>query len=309
MKILITGGLGYIGSKLIERLLKKDNQIDIIDNKSTNISKEITGCKIIIADITNFEDLKKKITKNYDLVLHLAAQSSGPKSFEDPELDIKVNILGTVNIIQLCNLNKIPKIIFASTFTVYGDHVDINNYNENLPCKPKSLYGVAKLAAENYIKIFGEKYNIKWNIMRMFNVYGPGQDLSRKDQGLVSIFLSYVLEGNHIPVHGSLERFRDVVFIDDVIDAWELCIYGNVDNEVFNVGTGKKTMFKDLINKIIKLYNKDVSVKVTGSTPGDMMGCIADISKIKQMLNYEPKHELEDGLKKFKEYLDATINN
>ena len=221
----------------------RKTQLNIIDNQSTNTSKKIAGCKIIIADITNFDDLKKKVNKNYDLVLHLAAQSSGPKSFEDPELDVNVNILGTINIIQLCNLNNIPKLIFASTFTVYGDHKTVNKYDENLECNPKSLYGVAKLAAENYIKIFGEKYNIKWNILRMFNVYGPGQDLSRKDQGLVSIFLSYVHEGNYIPVHGSLERFRDVVFIDDVIDAWELCIYGNVDNEIFNVGTGEKTIF------------------------------------------------------------------
>ena len=109
MKLLITGGLGYIGSKLIEKLLKKDNEIHIIDNQSTSISRKIEGCKIIIADITNFEDLKNKVSGNYDLVLHLAAQSSGPKSFEDPQLDISVNILGTVNIIQLCNLNILIK--------------------------------------------------------------------------------------------------------------------------------------------------------------------------------------------------------
>ena len=97
--------------------------------------------------------------------------------------------------------------------------------------------------------------------------------------------------------------------IDDVIDAWELCIYGNVDNEIFNVGTAKKTKFKDLINKIINLYDKNVKVEVTGSTPGDMMGCIADISKIETMLNYDPKYDLENGLKKFKDYLDSTEGN
>jgi UDP-glucose 4-epimerase len=305
MKILVTGGMGYIGSKIISRLERDNHEITILDNFSTNIIKQTKDKEVLRADIADFESLKVLKRRGIDTVLHLAAQSSGAASFKNPEQDLKVNILGTLNMIRLCELWEIPRILFASSFTVYGDNADHEILSEDLPCDPKSLYGIGKLTGELYLKVYAEKLGIKWNALRMFNVYGPGQDLSRKDQGMVSIFLSYIKEGNYVPVQGSLDRFRDHVYIDDVVEAWVACIKNNdFSNQIFNVGSGKKTTIKELIDKIIGIYNKEVIVETTGYTPGDMMGCYADISKITRDLGYSPTYDLDSGLLAFKQWAD-----
>jgi len=308
MKILVTGGMGYIGSNLVKALLLKNYDVTILDNFSTSSVNEQKKCEVIVGDITDYESLCSSFkNKKFDVVLHLAAQSSGPASFKNPENDLKINILGTLNIIRLCDYLKIPRILFASSFTVYGDNADYEMLTESLPCDPKSLYAVGKLTGEQYLKVYAEKLGITWNALRMFNVYGPGQDLARKDQGIVSIFLSYVREGNHIPVQGVLERFRDLVYIDDVISAWILCLEKNIPNQIFNVGSGLKTTIKELIDSIAILHNKEVAVEVVNATPGDMMGCYADISKAKEMLGYCPQYNLESGLTNFKNWADHTF--
>lgn len=221
MRILLTGGMGYIGSNLLKALLKDGHEVTVLDNIADKLKNSKNDFKFIRADITEFTDLQESCKNcKFDTVLHLAAQSSGPASFKNPELDLKINILGTLNIIRLCDQLKIPRIIFASSFTVYGDNKEHERLFESLPCQPQSLYAVGKLTGEQYLKVYAEKLGITWNALRMFNVYGPGQDLSRKDQGIVSIFLSYIMEGNYIPVQGRLDRFRDLIYIDDVISAW-----------------------------------------------------------------------------------------
>lgn len=309
MKILLTGGMGYIGSHLISRLEQENHEITILDNFSTNISQTSGDREIIRADIVDYDSLKQiQRSGVFDVVLHLAAQSSGAASFRDPEHDLKVNILGTLNMIRLCEQWGIPRILFASSFTVYGDNPTHEILSEDLPCDPKSLYGIGKLTGEQYLKVYAQKLGIGWNALRMFNVYGPGQDLSRRDQGIVSIFLSYVREGNYVPVQGSLDRFRDLVYIDDVVEAWSLCLNNDsFVNQIFNVGSGKKTTIRELIDQIIGIYQKEVTVEVTADTPGDMVGCYADISKISHALGYRPKVGLLSGLTAFKQWADQSL--
>lgn len=308
MKILVTGGMGYIGSNIIRALLKENHEITILDNLLTNCVTKLENCELITADICNYQDLVAKFDgRNFDVVLHLAAQSSGPASFKNPELDLKINILGTLNIIRLCDYVKIPRLLFASSFTVYGDNLQYEKLSETLPCEPKSLYAVGKLTGEQYLKVYAEKLGITWNALRMFNVYGPGQDLSRKDQGIVSIFLSYVREGNYIPVQGKLERFRDLVYIDDIVSAWLLCLKNNIPNQIFNIGSGYKTTIKELIDLAAALHNKKVTIEIVGTTPGDIMGCYADISKACDMLGYKPKYNLTTGLEIFKNWADQSL--
>jgi UDP-glucose 4-epimerase len=306
MRLLITGGMGYIGTNLIKSFQKKNYSIVVIDNLSTSVLKSTTEFECVTADITLFDDLISKLKGyTFDAVLHLAAQSSGPASFKNPELDLKINILGTLNIIRLCEILSIPRIIFASSFTVYGDNLNEEMLSETMPCNPKSLYGIGKLTGEQYCKVYGEKLGLKWNALRMFNVYGPGQDLSRKDQGLVSIFMSYAQEGNVIPMQGSPERFRDLVYIDDIVEGWNKCLESTVYNEVFNIGSGVKTTFKALVNEIGSQFKKDILIDVVGQTPGDMMGCYADITKAKEKLAYSPKYGLTEGLSLFKNWMDT----
>ncbi len=306
-KIIITGGLGFIGTSLINRLLP-NYSIIILDN-SKKKEKKLKNVKIIKCDLTNSKSLNKINLKNIHCLVHLAGQSSGPKSFHIPEEDLRLNLLSTINVVNFSKLKKINKIVFSSTFTVYGD-TDKARINEKEKCAPKSFYGLSKLASENYLIKLSEKYKIKWNILRFFNVYGPGQDLSRKDQGIVSIFLDLIRNKTNIKVNGSLKRFRDLIYIDDVVDALILTIKdNNNNNQIYNVGTGKKTTIKKLLQIISKVYNKEnlIKIKVSKSTPGDMLGCYADLTKIKKDLKFTPKVNLFKGLNRFKNWAEENF--
>ena len=297
-KIIITGGLGFIGSKLIKKLIK-NYKIIVLDNFYTSSIKKIEGTRIIKCDLTNYNLLKKINIKNVYCVVHLAGQSSVPRSFQIPELDLKLNLLSTINVVNFCKLNKIKKIIFSSSFTVYGDVKNKQKLSENEKCDPKSFYAISKYASEKYLIQLCHKYKIGWNILRFFNVYGPGQDLSRTDQGIVSIFLDLIRNNNKIAVKGSLNRFRDLIYIDDVINSIFLLISDKKHlNEIYNIGTGKKTTIKDLIKKISKLYKKEKKLKISFSkpTPGDLLGCYADIGKAKKHLGFKPSIDLDKGL-------------
>lgn len=303
-KILITGGLGFIGSKICEKLIKKNYEVIIFDNFFSSTNKKIKGCKLIKTDITDYKSLKKIKIKNIDSIIHLAAQSSGPSSFEFPDQDVNINIIGTINIIKFCNLNNIKKIVFASSFTVYGNSIN-QRVNEKDYCNPLSFYAVSKFASENYIKILCRKYRIDWNILRLFNVYGPGQDMERMDQGIVSIFLNLVKKNSVIKIKGRKDRFRDLVYIDDVVNAFLHCLKKkrSIKNQIFNIGTGKKIFIHEIINKIAKLYNKKVIIKQVDYTPGDIHGCYADPSKLKGT-GFNFKFNFDRGLKIFKQWFD-----
>ncbi len=304
-KIIITGGFGFIGTKLIEKI-KNQYSIYIIDN---NFKKKVhQDIKKIKCDLTNFQSLKKNKIPSADVIIHLAGQSSGPKSYNIPETDLKLNLMSTINVINFAKMNKIKKIIFSSTFTVYG-----NNKKEKLAetenCNPQSFYAISKYSSERYLIKLCEKFQIKWNILRFFNVYGPGQDLSRTDQGIVSIFLDLIRNKNNIDVNGSLKRFRDLIYIDDVIKALILTLKDKKNfNQIYNVGTGKKTTVKKLIQSISKLYGKEklLKVKVTNPTPGDILGCYSDQKKIKKDLKFKANFNLSQGLKLFKDWAEQN---
>ena len=187
----------------------------------------------------------------YDILLHCAAQPSAAKSFEIPEVDLKTNIIGTFNLLNWSKKNQIQKIVYASTFNVYEEDNKKFILNEESKCKPKSLYAISKFAAENYIRVYGNHIGIKWNIIRMFNIYGPGQDPENKFLGMINIFLNMAKKDPKIIVKGSLNRFRDFVFIDDIIRAWVLIVEDKKhSNEIYNVGSGQKTTINELLKKI-----------------------------------------------------------
>ena len=302
-KIIITGGLGFIGTKLIQEI-KEEYKIFVLDNSPKKIN--FRGIKKIKCDLTNFKDLKKIKIKDVDVIIHLAGQSSGPKSYEIPETDLKLNLMSTINIINFARKNNIKKIIFSSTFTVYGNNKK-KKLNENENCNPQSFYAISKYSSERYLIKLSEKYGINWKILRFFNVYGPGQDLSRTDQGIVSIFLDLIRNKNKIKVNGSLKRFRDLIYIDDVIQALTLVLADKKNkNQIYNVGTGKKTTVRKLIQLISKLYEKEkyLKVLVSNPTPGDILGCYADQKKIKKDLKFKAKIDLKQGLKFFKDWAE-----
>ncbi len=300
MKIVITGGLGFIGKYLTRRLLSLGHEIMIIDTPAViNKNPPQKDCQIVSADITNYDSLREIVAHNFDAVLHLAAQSSGPRSIEIPDIDIQINVLGTLNVIRWCRDNQIKRLIFASSFVVYGDPVDAEILSEKDYCKPKSIYALSKYTCEQLLEIYATPHGINWNVLRMFNVYGPGQDLTRGDQGIVAIFLNFIRNGNHVPVKGRLDRFRDLIYIEDVVQGWDLCLHDTAHpNQIYNLGSGSKTYISALIDTLIAAYEKtgQVTVEVVGSTPGDIMGCYADIAKISTHLGYKPNFDLQRGI-------------
>ena len=306
MNIVITGGNGFIGTNLAKKFSSKGHKVFLLDFKSklkkTNIHKNI---KYFKTDITSLNSLKKvKIPKN-SVLLHCAGQPSAAVSFKKPYDDHKKNILGMMNIINFSYIKKVQKIIFASTFNVYKENFKSAQLKEVSECEPKSLYAISKLAAENYLRVYGNYLGLKWNIFRMFNIYGPGQDKKNKNLGMISIFLNMAKSNPKVIVKGSLKRFRDFIYIDDVIEAWyKLALDKKNYNQIFNLGSGKKTTLNILFKNIQKTLGKKIYIKEIGGTPGDFLGCYADTKKIEKYLKFKSKVSLSKGLKLFNNWLD-----
>lgn len=297
-KVLVTGGFGFIGSRIVERLFERGVDVVVLEHPATPEREFSHDVEVVRADITSGESLGDAKVEGVDAVLHLAGQPSGARSFSIPVEDVQINALGTLRVVNWCLDNEVGRIVTASTFNVYGDHPELERYAEDTCCQPKSVYATSKLAAEHLLANFAGPKGVGWNALRMFNVYGPGQDITRTDQGVVGIFMGQLMKSDRIEVKGSLERFRDLVYIDDVVQAWEKCVFSEATNEPLNLGTGEKTTFGGLIRTLAQVMGKaDVlEIEELPGTPGDMLGCVADLTRIRAAIGYEPTVPLEQGL-------------
>ena len=307
--ILVTGGAGFIGSCLSSRLIDEGYNVVVIDNLSTGFESNIPQkAEFVKLDISNEDFLKKLPEIRFDYVFHLAAQSSGEVSFEDPAYDVKTNVMGTLLLLNWFMEKRIKRFIYTSSMSIYGDNQDLP-VKETAPPRPLSFYGVGKLASEKYTDIFIKK-GLPVTILRLFNVYGPGQNMRNLKQGMVSIYMAYIAKDEPILVKGSRDRFRDFIYIDDVVDAFVRTAFSEkAANKTFNVGIGKQTFVWQLLDEITKAFGYkigDYPIQFKGSTPGDQIGIYADISKIKRYLSWEPKVELADGIVKMVEWLKAN---
>lgn len=312
---IVTGGAGFIGANLVKRLLQRGDQVFILDDFSTGFSRNVPKeATLFTVDISNFKDVQElNLPKKVDTIYHLAAQSSGEASFDDPSRDIDINYKGTYNILKLAEMMNCSRFIFSSSMSVYGEIIgETPVVSEDCACLPISFYGGNKLASEKLISIFSRNKEINPTIFRFFSVYGPGQNLSNMKQGIVSIYISFLMKNQPVHVKGSLDRFRDLIFIDDVVDVLvqaesSVATY----NQVFNLGTGKKTTVEEILSALLNSFDKDDFnrwVRVEGSTPGDIKGCVADISKLHKCLAWTPKVGIIDGVKKMKSWADETAD-
>ena len=300
---LITGGAGFIGSKLVEYLKNRVGLIYIVDDLSTgllsNIKKLPKNVKFIKGDCTNSKILKKLQKIKFDTIFHIAGQSSGEISFDSPTNDLNRNLLSTVKLAEFSLKNNVRKFIYASSMSVYGDlKKDRLHAKENSKCNPLSFYGLSKLSSENYLKIFS-KLGLNITILRFFNVYGPNQNLKNLRQGMISIYLGQLLKSNTIIVKGSLKRFRDFIYIDDVIKIIDLCSSRSITkNKIYNISTGYKTSVKEILLLISQITKKKFSVVLKGPTPGDQFGIYAKPNLLKKDLKIKKLTSIKDGIKK-----------
>ncbi len=297
MEYLITGGAGFIGSKICERLeiLKKD-YIVVDDLSKGNIQNIINKDRFLKIDCSSeeFEILVKNRTPKH--IMHLCGQSSGERSYENPSNDFIRNVLTTRRLISGSEHNKnLQSLSFASSMSVYGNRLLAKE--SDLP-NPISWYGKHKYLSENLIKDFAQyRKEVKCNSLRLFNVYGNGQDLDDLKQGMVSIFISMAIRDGFINIKGSGERIRDFINVKDVVEAFLLSsnreIGGNY--EIFNIGCGKSVE----ISKIVEIITSKIDSKYcyqNERTPFDQDFCSADISKSRSILNFIPKNKLESEL-------------
>ena len=298
MKIVVTGGAGFIGSKVAERLLARGCQILVVDNL-------VTGSKANIPTGARFEHMAAENPKLAaaieafapDTIAHIGGQSSGEIGELQPLDDQSWNVASTLNLLTIASRIGVNRFVYASSMGVYGlADGGANGLREQDSGLPISIYGAGKHCSEQYLRLFAQR-NITCVSLRMFNVYGPGQDMNNSMQGMVSIYISSLLKTGKVVVRGSLDRIRDFVFIDDVVDAWEKALFANLSEPfiALNVGSGKGTSVKGLL-KSIKTCVGDFSVEVADPTPADQNATIADVSNAKHVLQWEPKTDLEQGL-------------
>lgn len=301
MNLLITGIAGFIGSKIAQAAIDKGFKVFGIDDLSQGkLSNVPIGSEFLELNLINPENLKK-IPHNINYILHLAGQSSGEISFDNPVLDLEKNSISTLNLIKFGIENKVKKIIYASSMSVYGTTEDKPISEDNI-CAPLSCYGVGKLAAENYLKIYSNQ--LPFTAFRMFNVYGPGQDMDNLRQGMVSIYLAHIIQKKHIPIKGKIDRYRDFIFINDVVDVWLKSIeLENTNNKTFNLGTGVRTTVSELLLKLQKII-PDFTWEEIENTRGDQFGIYANTNELKKIFHIDQFTALEEGLDIFIKWIN-----
>ena len=293
---LVTGAAGFIGSEVTKRLIQNGHEVTTIDNVTTGYVDNVPkGVNFIRANCQDQEVYNKLKNTRFDAILHIAGQSSGEVSFDDPVYDLQTNTQSTLLILKYALKMGCKRVIYASSMSVYGDHT-VLPVKEDALCTPKSFYAVGKLASEHYLRIY-QQYGINTTALRLFNVYGPSQALGNLRQGMVRIYLTQSIENKHIIVKGSKERFRDFVYIDDVVDAFVQCIDDpNTFNDVFNIATGRKTTVGELLALIKDGLPFPIIWEFKGGTLGDQFGIYADISKARSRFGFSPRIPLKEGL-------------
>ncbi|TLY41755.1 MAG: SDR family oxidoreductase [Nitrospirae bacterium] len=307
MKVLVTGGAGFIGSHLVDRLIQEGHEVVVVDNlltgKRRNLNKEARFYK---QDVQSSR-LERVFSRERPLlVMHLAAQVDLRRSVEDPIFDAQVNILGTLNVLQQAVKYGTRKVIFASSGgAIYGEQ-DIFPAPESHPIRPLSPYGISKLNGEQYLAYYQRVSGIQHVILRYSNVYGPRQD-PEGEAGVVAIFMGKMLAGEQPIINGNGRQTRDFVFVDDVVEA-NLAAMGKEVQGIYNVGTAEETSINDLFRLLVELTNAGCKELHGPAKKGEQARSVVDISRIRQELGWEPKVPLREGLKRTVEFFRERAN-
>lgn len=296
--ILVTGGAGFIGAHLARRLVADGRRVLVVDNLATGYRRNVpAGAEFIEADIADAAALDRLPWAEIDSVLHLAAQSSGEVSREQPALDLEVNVRGTFLLLERALRHGVKRFLYAGSMAAYGDQ-PAEQVDETTTLQPLSFYGISKKCAEEYVRWFQE-HGLSTTVFRMFSVYGPGQNLANMKQGMVSIFLKFLLDGQPVHVKGSGDRFRDFIHIDDVASAWLTALdHPAADGRTYNLASGRKTLVRELVAALLQAAGKadGYPVRYEGSTPDDQRGLYANVDRLRNELGWEPKVDLAAGL-------------
>ena len=305
MKILITGGAGFIASHIADALIQEGHNVFIIDNLSTGFEKNINPkAEFIKADIRDEKISRLFEKEKFDIVNHHAAQMDVRRSVADPAFDANTNIIGTINLLQNCVKTGVKKFMFASTGgAIYGEQ-SYFPADENHPTSPVSPYGISKLAVEKYLNFYNVQYKLKYSILRYANVYGPRQN-PFGEAGVIAIFSSKMLKGVQPQINGSGLQTRDYVFVGDVVKA-NLIALGDENCDIYNVGTSIETNVNELFNALNKIIGKNFEEKHGPAAPGEQMRSVITSDKFFKRFGWRPSTSLSEGLIKTVDYFKSV---
>jgi len=301
MNFLITGGAGFIGSHIADRLISQKHQVSIIDDFSSGRKENIlhlTGAVNLYEGDIRDTRLVNEAVRDVDYIFHQAALSSVPKSIDDPVLTNDINVNGTLNILEAARKFKVKKVIFASSAAVYGDDPELPK-NEKMNPMPLSPYAATKLMGEKYCSIYSNLYGLGTVVLRYFNVFGPRQNPNSDYAAVIPKFITMILEDEIPTIYGDGFQSRDFIFIDDVVDSnIKAAVSDSLSGVVMNCAGGNQITINDLAHLINKILDKNLKPTYKDARPGDIKHSYADNSTLKEKLTINSLISIEEGLKK-----------
>ena len=299
MRYLVTGGAGFIGSNIVDELLRRGQDVTVLDDfssgKEENLAQVFKKIHLVRGDICDLE-AAREACEGADYVLHLAARTSVPRSVKDPIETNRVNIDGTLNVLVAARDAKARRVVYAASSSAYGETPTLPKV-ESMPPEPISPYGVTKLVGEMYAQVFGRAYGLENVSVRYFNVFGPRQDPTSQYSGVLSRFMLAIIEGSAPVVFGDGEQSRDFTYIDNVVDvSLRACEARGASGKVFNGGTGSRITLNAVLKLLGKITGKTIRAKYDPPRVGDILHSQADIALAVQVLGYRPLVDFEEGL-------------
>ena len=311
MRYLVTGGAGFIGSNTIDELVRRGHDVVVLDDLSTgkaeNLAQVKTKIKLMQDTITNM-DAVREACRGVDCVIHLAAQTSVPRSVKDPIETNLINVDGTLNVLVAARDAKVKRVVFACSCAVYGK-TSVLPIQESAGLAPISPYGITKQVGEAYGRVFQELYGLEFVSLRYFNVFGPRQDPGSPYSGVLSLFNAALLDGTQPTVYGDGEQSRDFVYVQNVVEANLLAAESKgAPGLAINIGTGNRCTLNQTLALLEKITGRPARAKYNSAREGDIRDSQADISLAKEVLGYHPRFEFEEGLKRTWEWFCAAQN-
>jgi UDP-glucose 4-epimerase len=304
MRILVTGGAGFIGSHMADRLTADRHEVVVYDNLATGLRENVPpAARFIKGDVSETHELDRAFSGGLDAVFHIAGQVSLIRSYTDPVVDLRTNVQGTLNILTLCVKHRVPRLLYASSMTVYSGNASLPTA-EDSPCEPTSYYGITKLAGERYVHVTAERRDLDFpfqiTAFRMYNVYGPRQALNNPYQGVLGIFLGNLMRGEPITIFGDGEQSRDFIYIRDIVDAWASALNNPASyGKSINLGSGKRLSINCVADAVLSAFNRtraDHPVNYAPGRSGEQRHVEADVTLARQLLGWQPRVSFESGL-------------
>jgi UDP-glucose 4-epimerase len=310
-KALVTGGAGFIGSNLAERLLNDGADVRVLDNFATgsreNLAELGGDVDIVEGDIQSYERVSTAV-RGCEVVYHQAALPSVPRSIQDPLTSNAANVIGTLNVLLAARDAGVRRVVFASSSSVYGSNRQLPK-QEDMATAPISPYAVAKLAAENYCRSFYEVYGLETVAIRYFNVFGPRQDPNSQYSAVIPKFITAILEGRKPTIFGDGEQSRDFTYIDNTVEANVLAASADgAAGQVMNVACGERISLNDLLASLARISGTEVEADYLPGRPGDVPHSLADVTRAREILGFEPGIGVEEGLARTFEHYRAQVS-